>query len=79
MYIFHIRIMGMLHKNQMHKNWKLNKQVITNIIYWYIKPNEPQKQIKLIIYYTKFKASNLIVKNKAHSPNTNLTQTNVVY
>ena len=49
--------------NQMHKNYKLDEQVMTNI-----KPTEPQKQIKLIIYYTKFKTSNLIVKNNTTPP-----------
>ena len=34
----------------MHKNCKLDKQVITNIIHWHIKPIKHQKQIKLIIY-----------------------------
>ena len=51
-------------RNQMHKNYKLDEQVITNIIHWHMKPIEQQKQIKLIIYYTKFKTSNLIIKKK---------------
>ena len=63
----------------MHKNYKLHKQVITNILQRHIKPTEPQKQIKLIIYYTKFKTPNLIVKNNTNPPQTHLTQTNVLY
>ena len=47
----------------MHHNYKLDEQVITNIMKIHIKPTEKQKkQIKLIIYYSKFKTSNLIVK-----------------
>ena len=46
----------------MHKNCKEDEQVITNVIHRHIKPIEPQKQIKLIIYYTKSKTSNLIDK-----------------
>ena len=65
--------------NQMHKNYKINVQVITNIIYRRIKPTEPQKQIKFIIYYSKFKKSNLIVKKRTNSPKTLLNQTNVAY
>ena len=38
----------------MHKNYKIDEQIITNIIHRYIKPIEHQKQIKLIIYCTKF-------------------------
>ena len=42
------------------------------------KPAESQKQINLIIYYTKFKTSNIIVKNNTNSPKTPFTQNNVV-
>ena len=63
----------------MHKNYNLDEQVITNIIRRHIKLTEPQKQIKFIIFYTKFKTSNLIVKNNTNSPKTLLNQTNVVY
>ena len=42
----------------MHKNYKLDKQVIINIIHRHIKPTEHQKQIKFITYYIKFKTSN---------------------
>ena len=45
----------------MHNNYKLDKRAITNIIKKYIKPIEKDKQIKLIIYYTKSKTSNLII------------------
>ena len=46
----------------MYKNYKFDEQVTTNFIQKYIKLTEPQKQITLIIYYTKSKTSNLIVK-----------------
>ena len=47
----------------MHKNYKLDKQVITNKIHRHIKFTEHQKQIKLSIFYTEFKSSNPIIKN----------------
>ena len=53
--------------------------MITNIIHWHIKHIEQQNQIKLIIYYTRFKTSNLIVKNNTNLPKTFLNKTNVVY
>ena len=49
----------------MHNNYKLDGQAITKIIKRHINPIE--KQIKLIIYFTKFKTSNLIVKNNTNS------------
>ena len=63
----------------MHKNYKVDEHVITNIILRHIKPTESHKQIKLIIYFTKYKTSNLIVRNNTNSPNPLLTQTNVAY
>ena len=62
----------------MHYNYKLDEQAITNIKKRHIKPTEKQKQIKLI-YYTKFKPSNLIGKNNTKSAKILLNQTNVVY
>ena len=63
----------------MHDNYKLDEQAITNIIKRHIKPIEKQRLIKLIIYYTKFKTSNPIVKNNTNSAKTLINQTNVVY
>ena len=70
---------NLYYKNQMHKSNKFDEQVINNIIHGHIKPTKPQKQIKLIIYHSKFKTSSLIVKNNTNSSKTSLTQTNVVY
>ena len=46
----------------MHYNYKLNEQAITIIIKRHIKPMEKQKQIKIIIHYTKFKKSILSLR-----------------
>ena len=62
----------------MHYNYKLDKQTNTNVIKRHIKPIEKQKQIKLIVYYTKFKNSNLIAKDNTGSAKILLNQTNVV-
>ena len=66
------------YRNQMHYNYKLDEQAITNIIKRHVKSIKKQKQIKLIIYYTKFKISNFIVKNNTIAK-IYLNQTNVVY
>ena len=71
--------MNLYYRNQMHYNNKLDEQVITNIIKRHIKPIENLKQIKLIVNYTKFKTSNLIVKNSTRFSKIHLNQTNVVY
>ena len=63
----------------MHYNYKSDERTIINIIKRPIKPIEKQKQIKLIIYKTKFKISNLIVKINTNSAKILLNQTNVVY
>ena len=63
----------------MPNNYKLDEQAITSIIKRHLKPIEIQnKKIKFIIYCTKFKTSNLIVKNNTNSTNIHLNQTNVV-
>ena len=51
----------------MHYLYKLDEQEITNIINRHIKPIEKQKQIKLIIPYSKFKTSNAIIQNNTNS------------
>ena len=58
----------------MHYNYKFDKQAITNIIKGGSKPIKKQKQIRLIIYYIKFKTSNLIVKNNTNSAKIHLNQ-----
>ena len=63
----------------MHYNYKLDEQAITNTIERHIKPIENPRQIKLIICYTKFTTSNLIVKNNTNTVKIYLNQTNVVY
>ena len=62
----------------MHYNYKLDKQAITNIIKRHVKPIKKQKQIKLIIYYTRFKTSKFIIDN-TNSTKIHLNKTNVVY
>ena len=52
----------------MHRRFKVDDQIITHIINRHIKPTEPQKQIKLIIYCIKYKTSNFIVKNNTNPP-----------
>ena len=59
------------------KQTLVNNNFPNKLVDQQIKPFE--KQVKLIIYHTKFKTSNLIVKNKTNSAKIHLNQTNVVY
>ena len=44
-----------------------------------ILPTNPTKKIRLIIYYNKFKTSNLIIFNNSYPSIEHLDGTNVVY
>ena len=44
-----------------------------------ILPTDPNKKIKLIIYYNKFKTSNLVIRNNSPPSIGVLQKTNVIY
>ena len=44
-----------------------------------ILPTDPNKKIKLIIYYNKFKICNLVIKNNSSSSIEILPKTNIIY
>ena len=74
---------NLYYRNQMHKNYKLDEQAITNIIPRHIKPRhikpaEHLKQIKLILYYCTFKTSKLIINYYTNSPKSSLNQNIVI-
>ena len=55
------------------------KKILKTLIHRNILPTDPNKKIKLIIYYDKFKTSNLIIRNNS-SPSIGVLQnTNVIY
>ena len=62
----------------MHYNYKSDEKVSKTLIYRNILPTDPNKKIKLIIYYDKFKTPNLVIKNNS-SPIGVLQKTNVIY
>ena len=47
------------YRNQMHYNYKSDEKILKTLIHRNILPTDPNKKIKLIIYYYKFKTSNL--------------------
>ena len=53
--------------NQMHYNYKSDEKILKTLIHRNILPTDPNKKIKLIIYYNKFKTSNLVIRNNSSS------------
>ena len=55
----------LFYRNQMHYNYKSDERISILLIHRNIPPTDPNKEIKLIIYYNKFKTSNLVIKNNS--------------
>ena len=47
----------------MHYNYKSDEKILKTLIHKNIIPTDPNKIIKLVIYYNKFKTSNLVIRN----------------
>ena len=64
--------------NQMHYNYKLDENIFKMLIQKNILPIDPNKKVKLI-FYNKFKTSNLVT-NSNFSPSVGVLQkTNIIY
>ena len=63
----------------MHPNYQKDERALTQIIRRYITPTDPNKHLRFIIYYKKFKTSNLVISNNSSPQTTPLQKTNVVY
>ena len=66
-------------KKQFHCNYKIDEQIFKNIIHKTVLVTGPTKNVKLIIYYKKFKTSNLIISNNTSPSIEFLDRINVVY
>ena len=67
------------YRNQMHYNYKSDDKILKTLIHRNILPTDPNKKIKLIIYYNKLKTSNLIIKNNSFPSIGVWQKTNVIY
>ena len=65
--------------NQMHYNYKSDEKILKTLIHRNILSTDPNKKIKLIIYYNKFKSSNLVIRNNSSLLIGVLQKTNVIY
>ena len=69
----------LFYRNQMHYNYKSDEKILKTLIHRNILPTDPNKKIKLIIHYNKFKTSNLVIRNNSSRSIGVLQKTNVIY
>ena len=69
----------LFYRNQMHYNYKSDEKIMKTLIHKNILPTDPNKKIKLMIYYNKFKTSNLVIRKNSFPSIGVLQKTNVVY
>ena len=69
----------LFYRNQMHYNYKYDEKIMKTLIHKNILPADPNKKIKLIIYYNKFKTSNLVIRNNSSPLIGVLQKTSVIY
>ena len=62
----------------MHSDYELVENILKTLIQRNILLTDPNKKIKLIIYYNKFKTSNLVI-NKKSSPSIGVSQKLTMY
>ena len=63
----------------MHYNYKLDENIFKMLIKRNILPTDSNKNIKLIIYYKKFKNSNLVIDNNSSTTIRVLQKKKVIY
>ena len=67
------------YRNQMHYDYKSDEKILKTLIHRNILPTDLNKKIKLIIYYHKFKTSNLVIIYNSSPSIGVLQKTNVIY
>ena len=72
----HIKL---FYRNQMHYNYKSDEKILKTLIHKNILPTDPNKKIKLILYYYKFKTLNLVIRNNSSPSLGVLQKTKVIY
>ena len=65
--------------NQMHYNYKSDEKMLKTLIHRNILPTDPSKKIKSILYYNKFRTSDLVIKNNSSPSIGVLQETKVMY
>ena len=70
---------NLFYEGQMHPNFQKDESAITKIIRRYITTTDPEKKLRFIIYYRKFRTTNLIIKNNSSPKPKSLQETSVIY
>ena len=65
--------------NQFHCNYKQDETTMKTLIRQHISAVDPTSEVKLIIYYRKFKTQNLLLDNNPSRNRSKVAQTNVIY
>ena len=73
----HKQSINLCYKTQFHSNYKIDEHILKNLIQKNVLPIDPTKKIRLIIYYNKFKTSNIIISNNSSASTKLLDWTNV--
>ena len=68
----------LFYRNQMPYNYESDEKILKILIHRNILPTDPNKKIKLIIYYNRFKTSNLVIRNNS-SPSIRVFKKKVIY
>ena len=69
----------LFYRYQMHYNYKSDEKILKTLIHRHTLPTDPNKKIKLIIYYNKFKTSNLVIRNNSSPSIGVLQKNNIIY
>ena len=75
----HKQSINLYYKNQFHINYKIDENILKNLIHKNVLPIDPIKKVRLIIYFKKFKTSNLIISNSTSPSTALLDRTNIGY
>ena len=75
----HKQSINLYYKNQFHSNYKIDEHILKNLIQKNVLPTDPTKKVTFIIYYNKFKTSNLIISNNTSSSTKLLDRTNACW
>ena len=74
----HKQSINLYYKKHFHSNYMIDEHIFKKKLSKNVHPNDPTKKIRFVIYYNKFKTSNLIKSNNT-SPSTKLIERKALY
>jgi len=67
------------YENQFNEQYKKDEKIIKEIVKKHVKPNDPNEELKVIIYYKNLKTKNLIMKNDISQNQDNMLKNWSIY